>query len=405
MKFSSILFIQSFAILAMSQQIPLATSLATPPHHHHHLHHKHHIEPTGVIQEQPYITEMAKRDDETDLPTVSAMPTLTTTTQYNAVVEVPTVKNPYITSSNLPDGIVFIIVGGIIGLIFISFISYRIIAWIISNRKAKHEKEHYYHNFNNSNSIFGSNGSNGLSSSSNSSMFEKNSSFVSNSSFYQLSRTNSLAQLDEMITTSSNPGRAYRDTVSGSIYNNGSGLNLSNSKLANNRGSMFISPILETISGRRSLSQLELPLYNQQQPSQEQLDQMHALTVGGAGSDNNSNILSPYTIKPVESSDSIPLNDFDYLEAERLLMNNNNSDIESQDQQPSPQANHPYRSESHYYAQLLNNQHSHSHSHSQSQINLATNTNNTNSGTTTTTTTTTKSRPPSVYLDALLDDE
>ncbi|KAK6202806.1 uncharacterized protein RJT21DRAFT_118882 [Scheffersomyces amazonensis] len=385
MKVLSILL--AVTTLCVAQQIVIQTN--TVSHHHHH--HKHQHTKTLHIN-VPKITEFAKRADTSTtgdkLPPAPAMPTLSTSTVYNVDVQVPEVKNPYTQNSSLPEGIVFIIVGAIIGLVFVSFAAYGIIDWLISYRRSKLDREIYYHNLANGGASFGGSLFGGNSTSSNSSMFEKNSSYLSNSSFYQLSRNNSLAQLDEMITTSSQQGRTYRDAVQGNIYKNG---NNSASKLASNRGSMFISPVLETISGRRSLSQLELPLYNQQ-PAIPLGDQ--SVMMGSSISSPTSNILSPYTAHNGDqgSRDSLNINDFDYLEAEGLLRNNDNSDVESAIEMRPIQNSH------HSYAQLISNskldQNSTSELQSQSQSQSQPKQQEKR-----------KSRPPSLYLDDLLNDQ
>lgn len=166
-----------------------------------------------------------------DLPTLTFKTSLTSSPAPTSTQEITVpIKNPNIYTTNMPTNFVFIVVGAIIAFVFVSFLMYRIVASVIFNRKAKSEKEVYYSNqfmFSDSaSSNFGTNlntSYNGTSS--NSSFFEKST----------LSETSDFS--------SSTPGHSYRETAQP------------------NRGSMYISPVLEVMN-RKSVSQLELPLYH-----------------------------------------------------------------------------------------------------------------------------------------------
>lgn len=194
----------------------------------------------------------AKRDDMPALPEAS--------TSYSYKIEVPNgsnyPKNPYVLIESLPEDLVFIVVGAIIGLLILSFFTYRVISYLLSNKTAKSDRELYFHNFflgsDSSNTSFLNGSSNGMTSS-DSSMWEKNSShFTSNSSLYLLNRQSSLLNLNSPNTgpNTAQQGRSYRGAINNQNANSTPG----------NRGSMFISPILDIMAN--SKSNLELPLYN-----------------------------------------------------------------------------------------------------------------------------------------------
>lgn len=217
--------------------------------------HVHHMHRASVTRSSPIHTtdspqtttmaaiesdNIAKRDD---------MPTISESTSYSYSLAIPNAdktsearKDPYIYSSSLPENLVFVVVGAIIGFILLCLVVYRIAAYILSNRRAKADREVYFNSSYNSGSTFGSE-------SSNSSMLEK-SSLGSVSSLHLLSRHNSLLQLqhetDNNTMSASQQGRTYRNAVSDN---------------KTNRGSMFISPVLELMNNK-SGSQLELPLYH-----------------------------------------------------------------------------------------------------------------------------------------------
>mmetsp|Transcript_3085 Transcript_3085/g.3451 ORF Transcript_3085/g.3451 Transcript_3085/m.3451 type:complete len:325 (-) Transcript_3085:119-1093(-) len=227
----------------------VSTTTSTKPSTRIHAHHMHRASPTSGggatrVTKDPQTTSIIaeKRDD---MPTISE----SESQSYSYSLAIPNASNsnarkdPYIYRSSLPENLVFIVVGAIILFILLCFIGYRITAYILSNKRAKSDREVYYN--------FGYNAGNGTfgSESSNSSMLEK-SSLGSVSSLHMLSRHNSLLQLqheaENSTLSNSQQGRSYRNAVSDN---------------KSNRGSMFISPVLELMN-TKSNSQLELPLYH-----------------------------------------------------------------------------------------------------------------------------------------------
>lgn len=217
----------------------------TPNRHHgHHQHKRESIQNTSSF---------VKRDKSTSTDTGDDMPAISSKsdeTSYSYSIAIPNSQkteepklDPYIFKSSLPENLVFIIVGAIIGFVLLCLMCYRVVTYIISNLQAKSDREVYYHNFG-----FSSPGAFGTNSSS-SSMLEKTS-LGSVSSLHALSRHNSvmLAQHDQENSSASEtqPGRSYRNAVSDNKAN---------------RGSMFISPVLQLMHSR-SQSQLDLPLYH-----------------------------------------------------------------------------------------------------------------------------------------------
>ncbi|CUM45359.1 uncharacterized protein AC631_00474 [Debaryomyces fabryi] len=243
------------AILTIAQLVDantnvVSTTTSTKPSTRIHVHHMHRASPTSgggatLVTKGPQTTSMIaeKRDD---MPTISE----SESQSYSYSLAIPNAsktsnsrKDPYIYRSSLPENLVFIVVGAIILFILLCFIGYRITAYILSNKRAKADREVYYNfGYNPGSGAFGSE-------SSNSSMLEK-SSLGSVSSLHMLSRHNSLLQLqhetDNITLSNSQQGRSYRNAVSDNKAN---------------RGSMFISPVLELMN-TKSNSQLELPLYH-----------------------------------------------------------------------------------------------------------------------------------------------
>lgn len=184
-----------------------------------------------------------------DMPKITDMPTATTAAataseSYSYSVSVPNShnSNPYILHSSLPNNLVFIIVGAVIGAILAGFVCYRVVAYFMSRQLAKSDKEVY---FSRPSSVYQF----GLDSSSSSSFFEKQS--VSTASINQLSKHGLMVWLAyrdlDSSSDSSTPGRLYRQAVTGK-------------DLAPRRNSMFVSPVLELMNKRDS--QWELPLYH-----------------------------------------------------------------------------------------------------------------------------------------------
>lgn len=79
-----------------------------------------------------------------DLPTLS-LPNIEATYTYNIEVNDDS-KNPYVYKTELPENLVFIILGGVLLLIFLTVASVMMITWLISLYKAKTQSEKYYYN-------------------------------------------------------------------------------------------------------------------------------------------------------------------------------------------------------------------------------------------------------------------
>lgn len=172
-----------------------------------------------------------------------ALSLLTLTTLYSYSITVPPsvatdgyIANPYVYRSLLPTNLVFIIVGGILGLILVLLIVLWFAFWLINRKRAKNEKEVYTGmrpggGFHLSLSSF-------LLSDGSLSIAEKSSWGVgSNSSVLMLHRQSLALNLD---TQSHHPsqGRTYRDMLGVEPPR---------------RGSMFVSPVLEMMHGRSRL--------------------------------------------------------------------------------------------------------------------------------------------------------
>lgn len=156
---------------------------------------------------------MATKTKRADMPTMPSLQAATTTYSFTPQVNNAN-SNPYVTTSNLPENLVFIIFGGIILLILLIFSSYFFISWIISNIKAKNQSEKYFYNsplqFNNQDST-------------NSSMSSV------------LDRKSSMSNMSQL--TLNNPlGRTYRN----------------NQK--DNRGSMFFSPTTDILGSQTNVN-------------------------------------------------------------------------------------------------------------------------------------------------------
>ncbi|KAK6458293.1 uncharacterized protein RJT20DRAFT_133729 [Scheffersomyces xylosifermentans] len=323
----------SLMVTTFADEVPIQT--AADRHHHHHNHHndQQQILNNGIAKPTTLTSTIAGPSVTGQITTIlekrannmPALPTLTThTTSYSYQIDIPIgdknsspnyKTNPYIYSSKLPEGLVFIVVGSIIAFMLLSFISYRIISSVLSNRRAKTDKEVYYHNFNGGFGLFGgtsSTSSYGLTNTSSSSIHEK-ASIHSNSSMYMLSKHNSIiqSQFDDISNSSSSqPGRSYRDTVMGN--NNSSKTNLNY-----NRGSMFISPVLEVMNGYKNTSQLELPMYHK------------SLLLPNNGSALSLLDPSTPTNDSVTNNDSVTYDPIEGGEKFNLLQSFANSDIES----------------------------------------------------------------------------
>lgn len=205
------------------------TVMGTAYHHHHHQHHKDYITISTMIEAIPptlVARDVTSSDDY--LPTLS---TTSTTSSYSTTIitNIPQLNNPYINVSNLPTNLIFIVVGIILGSMFILMTLYRIITYIKYSRQAHREKETYYSNLDEI-------------------INNPYSSYSRNSSLLDLKLTNS----SPPTSSSSTQGRSYRDNILGNTNNTG---NIKNNN--GNRGSMFISPTMD-------LKSFDLPLYQTQ---------------------------------------------------------------------------------------------------------------------------------------------
>lgn len=170
------------------------------------------------------------------LPTESALPAPAQTPAPTAIaLSIPNSgdapKNPFIHTSALPTDLVFIVLGAVLAVIFACFVGYRSAMAIISNMRAKRDREVYISNP--GLSLFGNNHTSP--SSSDSSFWEKNSGSASSNNSSDMS-------------DSSTPGRSYRHA-----HSQGDG---------GRRNSMFVSPVLDIMNNRKSQSNLELPLFH-----------------------------------------------------------------------------------------------------------------------------------------------
>lgn len=182
---------------------------------------------------------------ETQMPSVSSLQSdSSTSTLYSYDITVPPStetgsygNNPYVYRSLKPANLVFIIVGGILGLGLLLLIVIYLAFWLISRSRAKKEKEVYMgmglrmNGLNLSQlSFFNSDG--------NSSIAEKSSTgWGSNSSVLMLHRQSLALHLDRHSVLPSQ-GRSYREM-----------LGMEHTR----RGSMYISPVLEMMHGRSRL--------------------------------------------------------------------------------------------------------------------------------------------------------
>lgn len=219
----------------------LAGLFATAVAHHKHVH---------ASQSHLVVTKIIRREELESMPTVTGLTESSEsseTTSYSYSIAIPNseategvTEDPYISRHNQPEGLVFIIVGVILGVILVSFVLYKLVTDIAYNRKAKLDKEEYDHL---PGMTFGKLGG----SSSTSSILEKSS---NSSSMYFLSKHNSLMQLQDDLENANqnNIGyqvHSYRDAVSNNIPS------------TMKRGSMYISPVLELMGSRQNLSSFD----------------------------------------------------------------------------------------------------------------------------------------------------
>ncbi|EGW30326.1 uncharacterized protein SPAPADRAFT_68441 [Spathaspora passalidarum NRRL Y-27907] len=178
-----------------------------------------------------------------DLPPIQDRPK---TYSYDVQIPVASKSNPYIYQSNLPTNIVFIIVGAVLGFIFVSFAGIGLIISLASRRVAKREKGFFQN--------------------------DSNPSFP-DSFYYGAPRfTPSYGSSDTRVNTdesSFSQGRSYRDTLFGHGAGGGavaahtpsicvSGVSSgavasSEKKPGDNRRTMFVSPTLELANNKRKI--------------------------------------------------------------------------------------------------------------------------------------------------------
>lgn len=186
-------------------------------HHHQHQHKQQHIHGNNsehIIERRlTYTTKIQERE----LPSLPTLDLSELSYTYEIEVNSNSENNPYIHESNLPQNLVFIIVGGILLLMFLAFVSYWIVSYSMSYFTAKNHSEKYYYN---TPFTFGESSS----SSSSSSLDRKSKAGSIYSNFDNLSQ----------VTLNQPLGRSYR-----------------NAALDNNRGSMFISPVNEMMMANK----------------------------------------------------------------------------------------------------------------------------------------------------------
>lgn len=184
----------------------------------------------------------------TDMPSASKMPSfseeLSLTTLYSYDITVPPSvntgaysANPYVHRSLKPANMVFIIVGGILGLLLLLVLVVWFAFWLISRHRAKNERAVYL-GMHTPGGGFHLSLSSFLLNDGNLSIAEKSSSgWGSNSSVLMLHRQSLTLTLDKQSVLPSQ-GRSYREM-----------LGMEHSR----RGSMYISPVLEMMHGRSRL--------------------------------------------------------------------------------------------------------------------------------------------------------
>ncbi|CAK7892427.1 hypothetical protein CAAN1_01S09978 [[Candida] anglica] len=210
---------------------------------------------TKTNDDKPKITTTSDSETETALPTLS-MPSLSTsTTSYSYSLTVPnseptqssgtsSTSNPYIYRTNLPDNLVFIVIGAVIGFLLITILVVRTFISLSARRRAKADSEKYVHN---SNGIFFSGGDYTSCNSSFIDFSEKSPYTNSSASSLHLLAKNAASNIsDSSSSNASSQGRTYMNSVQGKNAMD----------QPNNRGSMYISPVLEVMNQNRSQYQL-----------------------------------------------------------------------------------------------------------------------------------------------------
>lgn len=254
---------------------------------HHHKHKREHAIVTKTIEKYLVGRKDATTETEDSLPTYSSnsstgMSSYSTpsssssssssSSYYYSISEIPNTQthaaknsaqyDPYLYRTSLPNNILFVIIGSIIGLILLVIIAIRSVKKISAMQRAKNDSEKYEFS---QNSMYLHSGL-GSSCSSMLDLSSEKMSLHSASSYYMLSKNAAvLSQSLSDGSSDSGAGRGYRNA----IKNNGSSTTINNintSKNADNksrRGSMFISPVLEAMNqNRHNNFEYKLPMYH-----------------------------------------------------------------------------------------------------------------------------------------------
>lgn len=160
------------------------------------------------------------------------MPTLTSGLSETSldITTIPSrASNPYIHESTLPTGLVFIVVGCILGMMLIGIVLYRITTYFIFSSKARREKEMYFanglfpHHYHDNGSSVGGFGGSGV--------FSNTPSRAGGTpSHYSMLNTSTASLSTDSSTSRSGQGRAYRNNITSDKYAQ--------------RQSMFVNPSL-----------------------------------------------------------------------------------------------------------------------------------------------------------------
>ncbi|CAH2354100.1 hypothetical protein CLIB1423_14S02036 [[Candida] railenensis] len=253
---------------------------------HHHKHKREHAIITKTIE--GYLVGRGDSTTETEdsLPTYSSNSSTTmssystssssssvSSSYYYSISEIPNTQtnaaknsaqyDPYLYRTDLPNNILFVIIGSIIGLILLVIIAIRSVKKVSAMQRAKNDSEKYEFS---QNSMYLHSGL-GSSCSSMLDLSSEKMSLHSASSYYMLSKNAAVSSQSSSdgSSDSGGAGRGYRNA----IKNNGSSTtinNLNTSKNADNksrRGSMFISPVLEAMNQSRNNNfEYKLPMYH-----------------------------------------------------------------------------------------------------------------------------------------------
>lgn len=226
-------------------------------HHAHHMHKRANQVPTAiakVVRDKTITVDMPVMSTFT--PTTTSKSSSSSSSYTYDITNVPlkpthaTLHNPYIENTTLPRSLLFIILGAVLGAILVAFVAVRVWSKWLAHRSAKNDCEKYDFL---TNSVYLHSGFN----TSNSSIMDV-SSMNSTPSLYMLSKNVAAGLVYLLSDTSSGSGggRSYRNA----IKNTAPALDTSNTK--GNRGSMFISPVLEAMNQSKYdvTNQYKLPM-------------------------------------------------------------------------------------------------------------------------------------------------